>query len=175
MRRRLLPKQLAQRARQVKLLLLDVDGVLTDGRIIYDDEGREFKVFHIHDGYGLNRFREAGGLIGLLSGRRSMAVERRAKELNIEIVHQGATNKLSVYESILAQYALKDYEVAYVGDDLIDLPLFGRVGLAVAVASAHPTVRQAAHWVTKNAGGAGAVREVTDVLLVAKNSHMRAV
>ena len=160
-----LPKQLSQRAGKIRLLLLDVDGVLTDGRVIYDDQGRELKAFHIHDGYGLNRLRESGCQLGIISGRESKAVDRRARELKIEILHQGVSDKLSVYEDIIATLGLSDREVAYVGDDLIDLPLFGRVGLAVAVASAHPSVRKAAHWITQNGGGEGAVREVTDLLL----------
>ncbi len=174
-RRRLLPKQLAQRAGRIKLLLCDVDGVLTDGRITYDSDGREITAFHIHDGYGLNRLREAGCLIGLISGRNSKAVETRARELHITMVHQGVEDKLTVYESVLAAHRMTDQQVAYIGDDLIDLPLFGRVGLAVAVASAQPAVRQAAHWITRNPGGFGAVREVTDLLLMARTPHIRAV
>jgi len=162
------PRLLVNRARSIRLLLLDVDGVLTDGRIIYDADGRELKVFHIHDGLGINRLRASGCLVGFLSGRASAAVERRAKELDVTIIHQGVDDKLPVYERILADHRLHDHEVAYVGDDLPDLPVLGRVGLAVAVASAQPDVRRAAHWVTVRAGGEGAVREVTDLLLAAK-------
>lgn len=157
--------QLAKRAKAVTFLLLDVDGVLTDGRIIYDSDGREIKAFDIHDGAGLSQLRRAGFSIGLLSGRMSKAVDVRAKELEIDIVHQGIANKLAVYESLLDRCGLRDEQVAYVGDDLIDLPLFDRVGLAVAVASAQPAVRRAAHWVTRLPGGRGAVREVTDFLI----------
>ena len=165
---RLLVDQVKARAKAIRLLLLDVDGVLTDGRIIYDADGRESKAFHIQDGYGINRLRASGCLVGFLSGRASAAVERRAKELDVTIVHQGVDDKLPVYERILADHRLHDHEVAYVGDDLPDLPVLGRVGLAVAVASAQPDVRRAAHWVTVRAGGEGAVREVTDLLLAAK-------
>ncbi len=159
------PRTLINRAKPIRLLLLDVDGVLTDGRIIYDADGRESKAFHIHDGLGINRLRAAGCLVGFLSGRASAAVERRAKELDVTIVYQGVDDKLAVYERILAEHRLSDHEVAYVGDDLPDLSVLGRVGLAVAVASAQPDVRRAAHWVTGLAGGKGAVREVTDLLL----------
>lgn len=162
------PRALFNRAKPIRLLLLDVDGVLTDGRIIYDADGRESKAFHIHDGLGINRLRAAGCLVGFLSGRASAAVERRAKELDVTIICQGVDDKLAVYEQILADHRLSDHEVAYVGDDLPDLAVLGRVGLAVAVASAQPAVRRAAHWVTGLPGGEGAVREVTELLLAAR-------
>jgi 3-deoxy-D-manno-octulosonate 8-phosphate phosphatase (KDO 8-P phosphatase) len=164
------PRALVNRARSIRLLLLDVDGVLTDGRIIYDPDGRESKAFHIHDGLGINRLRASGCLVGFLSGRASAAVERRAKELDVTILHQGVDDKLAVYERILADHRLSDHEVAYVGDDLPDLPVLARAGLAVAVASAQPDVRRAAHWITRLPGGEGAVREVTDLLLTAKTA-----
>jgi 3-deoxy-D-manno-octulosonate 8-phosphate phosphatase (KDO 8-P phosphatase) len=163
-----MPRTLANRARPIRLLLLDVDGVLTDGRIIYDADGRELKVFHIHDGLGINRLRATGCLVGFLSGRASAAVERRAKELDVTIVHQGVDDKLPVYERILADHRLSDHEVAYVGDDLPDLPVLARVGLAVTVSSAPLELRRAVHWVTSRAGGEAAVREVTDLLLAAR-------
>lgn len=166
----LTPKQLTERARRIRLLLLDVDGVLTDGRLFYDEQGNSMKSFHIHDGHGLVALRKAGVLIGLISGRQSKAVETRAGELKIDIVHQGVHDKLPVYERLLSAHRLSDEQVAYVGDDLPDLPVLNRVGLAVAVASAIPAVRRAAHWVTKNPGGAGAVREVADLLLSAASS-----
>ncbi len=169
----LAPKGLAERARRIRLLLLDVDGVLTDGRIIYDSDGRELKAFDVHDGHGLVQLRKAGLLIGLISGRQSKAVEARAGELKIDIVHQGVDDKLAVYERLLAGHRLSDEQVAYVGDDLPDLPVLARAGLAVAVASAHPDVRRAVHWVTKQPGGAGAVREVTDLLLAARTTLKR--
>ncbi|MEW6325360.1 MAG: HAD-IIIA family hydrolase [Nitrospirota bacterium] len=165
---RLSPKQLAGRARRIRLLLLDVDGVLTDGRLFYDEHGNSMKSFHIHDGQGLAALRKTGVLIGLISGRASKAVEVRAGELGITIVHQGVDDKRAVYEQLLAAHRLSDERVAYVGDDLPDLPVLARAGLAVAVANAHVDVRRAAHWVTKQPGGAGAVREVADLLLAAK-------
>jgi 3-deoxy-D-manno-octulosonate 8-phosphate phosphatase (KDO 8-P phosphatase) len=164
------PRTLLNRARPIRLLLLDVDGVLTDGRIIYDADGRELKTFHIHDGFGINQLRASGCLVGFLSGRASAAVERRAKELDVTIVHQGVDDKLPVYERILSDHRLSDREVAYVGDDLPDLPVLGRVGLAIAVASAPLQVRRAVHWTTGRAGGEGAVREVTDLLMMARET-----
>lgn len=165
------PKRVIERARRVRLLLLDVDGVLTDGRIFYDSEGRELKAFDIHDGHGLVRLREAGLLVGLISGRQSKAVERRAGELKIDIVHQGVDDKLALYERLLADHRLSDEQVAYVGDDLPDLGVLERAGLSVAVASAHPEIRCAVHWVTRRPGGAGAVREVADLLLAARRAR----
>ncbi|HTP41246.1 MAG TPA: HAD-IIIA family hydrolase [Nitrospiria bacterium] len=161
------PRALLNRARPIRLLLLDVDGVLTDGRIVYDADGRESKAFHIHDGFGINQLRASGCLVGFLSGRASSAVERRAKELDVTIVHQGVGDKLPVYEQLLAEHRLQDHEIAYVGDDLPDLPVLARAGLAVAVSSAVPEVRRAVHWITGRPGGGGAVREVTDLLLLA--------
>lgn len=170
------PPALLNRARPIRLLLLDVDGVLTDGRLLYDADGRESKAFHIHDGFGINQLRASGCLVGFLSGRVSAAVERRAKELDVTIVYLGVDDKLAVYERILADHRLGDHEVAYVGDDLPDLPVLSRVGLAVAVASAAPEVRRAAHWITSRAGGEGAVRDVTDLLVMTRESagsHVR--
>jgi 3-deoxy-D-manno-octulosonate 8-phosphate phosphatase (KDO 8-P phosphatase) len=167
------PRPLLNRARPIRLLLLDIDGVLTDGRLLYDDEGRESKTFHIHDGFGINQLLASGCLVGFLSGRVSAAVERRAKELDVTIVHLGIDDKLAVYERILADHRLGDHEVAYVGDDLPDLPVLSRVGLAVAVASAAPEVRRAAHWVTGRGGGEGAVREVTDLLVRTRTAARR--
>jgi 3-deoxy-D-manno-octulosonate 8-phosphate phosphatase (KDO 8-P phosphatase) len=161
------PRALLNRAKPIRLLLLDVDGVLTDGRIVYDADGRELKTFHIHDGFGINQLRASGCLVGFLSGRASAAVERRAKELDVTIVHQGVGDKLPVYEQIQTEHRLRDDEIAYVGDDLPDLPVLARVGLAVAVASAVPEIRRTVHWITGRPGGGGAVREVTDLLLLA--------
>ena len=166
--RALTPRQLTERARRIKLLLLDVDGVLTDGRLFYDSDGRETKAFHAHDGHGLVRLRDAGIRIGLLSGRASRAVQLRANELKIDLVFQGVEQKVAVYEQLLTAQRLKDEQVAYAGDDLPDLGLLERVGLAIAVASAQPEVRAAAHWVTLKSGGAGAVREIAELLLEAR-------
>jgi 3-deoxy-D-manno-octulosonate 8-phosphate phosphatase (KDO 8-P phosphatase) len=154
-----------KQARRIKLLLLDVDGVLTDGKIHLDDEGREMKVFDMHDGHGITLLHRAGIQVGIISGRSSRSVELRAKQLSIQEVHQGVADKVKVYEEILSRCRLKDEEVAYIGDDLVDLPLLRRVGLPVVVANAHEAVKKNVDWVTKRAGGAGAVREVVDHLL----------
>jgi 3-deoxy-D-manno-octulosonate 8-phosphate phosphatase (KDO 8-P phosphatase) len=157
--------RLNEKGKRIKFLLLDVDGVMTDGKVYIDDDGCETKAFNIQDGHGITLLRKAGIRVGIISGRSSRAVDIRAKQLSIEEVHQAVDDKLKVYEQILTRYQLKDEEVAYIGDDLIDRPLLQRVGLSVAVANAHEIVKRSVDWVTKRDGGAGAVREVVDHLL----------
>ncbi len=149
----------------ISFLIIDVDGVLTDGRIFCSDKGEEQKVFHVKDGSGVAFWHRAGKKTAIISGRKSKAVEHRAKELGIEEVHQNAHKKLEVYEKILKKYGLRDGEVCYIGDDLIDLPVLRRVGFAVAVADSPPEVLQRVDYVTRARGGAGAVREVVEKIL----------
>jgi 3-deoxy-D-manno-octulosonate 8-phosphate phosphatase (KDO 8-P phosphatase) len=150
---------------KIRLLLLDVDGVLTDGRITYDSQGREHKSFDVKDGHGLKMLQRAGLVVGIITGRRSSIVELRARELGIDIVVQGAKSKLEPYENILQQQGLRDEEVAYVGDDLVDLPILRRAGFAVTVADGVEDLKSQVHYVTVRSGGRGAVREVCDLLL----------
>jgi 3-deoxy-D-manno-octulosonate 8-phosphate phosphatase (KDO 8-P phosphatase) len=159
---------LAARARKTRLLMMDVDGVLTDGRIIQDGHGHELKVFDVKDGHGIVMAHRAELRTALISGRASETVRHRAEELGIKLVFQNIWNKLEVYERILVDTALAPDEVAYVGDDLIDIPLLRRVGLAVAVADAVEEVKAAAHLVTQRPGGQGAVREVIEFILKAQ-------
>ena len=160
-----------KRARQVRFLLLDVDGVMTDGTIYLTDSGKEMKGFHIHDGFGIHQLQKSGVTIGIITGRASEVVSLRARELGISEVHQDAVDKIIVYDDLLQKYGLKDSEMAYVGDDLIDLPILERVGLAVAVANAVPEVKKRVHWITEKSGGQGAVREVTDFLMSSRGTH----
>jgi 3-deoxy-D-manno-octulosonate 8-phosphate phosphatase (KDO 8-P phosphatase) len=160
--------RLLLRARKIRFLLLDVDGILTDGTIWIDDQGREMKGFSIYDGHGIRLLQEAGLEVGLLSGRASNVVTIRAKELGIREVHQGVRDKIKVYEELIGRLGLSDNEVAYMGDDLIDLPILKRVGLSVSVPNAVPSAIKSAEWVTRRKGGEGAVREVTDLLLEAR-------
>lgn len=153
-----------EKARKIKWLLLDVDGVMTDGGIILSG-GLEIKRFHVQDGLGINLAQRAGLRVGILTSRESEAVARRARELEIEEVSQGCSTKLEAYLQVLERYGLKDEEVAYMGDDLPDLPLLRRVGLAFAVANAVPEVKRQADHVTQKAGGEGAVREAVELLL----------
>jgi len=156
---------LKAKAMKIKLLLLDVDGVLTDGRIILDNKGNELKAFHVRDGHGIKLAQRAGITVGLITGRKSNIVNLRAQELGIQEVHQSAKEKLSVYESLLKKYGVRDEEVAYVGDDVVDLGIFKRVGIAVTVADADPAVKPHADVVTRTDGGRGAVREFIDIVL----------
>ena len=157
-----------ERAIRIKLLILDVDGVLTDGGIIVTPEGEESKVFNVRDGLGIRLLQQAGIEVALLTGRSSRAVACRAAELGIEMVAQGSLNKMDAYEEMLRKRKLRDPEVAYVGDDLVDIPVLRRVGLAVAAASATPAVHSCCHASTRNSGGQGAVREVCELLIQAQ-------
>ncbi len=154
-----------ERLRKIRLLLLDVDGVLTDGRITYDANGVESKSFDVKDGHGLKMLQRAGIKVGIITGRESEIVALRARELGIEILHQGAKQKLLPYEKILQECGFEDREVAYVGDDLVDLPILRRVGFAVTVADGVEELRERVDYVTRRPGGRGAVREVCDLLL----------
>ena len=154
-----------ERLAKIRLLLLDVDGVLTDGRITYDDRGAETKAFDVKDGHGMKMLQRVGFRIGIITGRQSAVVERRAAELGIDLVYQGAKDKLLPFSEILEKTGLTAEEVAYVGDDLPDLPVLMRVGFAVTVADALEELKPHADYVTRRPGGRGAVREVCDLLL----------
>lgn len=160
--------QLARRAAAVRLLVLDVDGVLTDGRITYGASGEELKSFHVRDGLGLRLLREAGVRLAILSGRRSPAVERRARELGIDPCLQAVEDKGAALDALLELLEVPASAVACIGDDLPDLPLMFRCGLAVTVPEAPAPLRQRAHFVTSAPGGGGAVRELCELVLTAQ-------
>lgn len=160
--------EVERRAADVRLLLLDCDGVLTDGSITPVVGGDELKSFHTHDGHGLVMLHRAGLRSGIISGRTSRLVETRAADLGIAYVRQGALDKISAFESLLAEASIEPSHVAYVGDDVVDIPLMRRARLAVAVADATPDTRDAAHCVTRLPGGRGAVREVCELILKAQ-------
>jgi len=163
-------KSCLPRAKEVKLFLLDVDGVLTDGTITYTHEGNEIKSFHTRDGLGIRLLMESGVEVGLITARESAAVNRRVQDLGITYVYQKAKNKLEIYEQLLKKLNLQPSEVGYMGDDWLDLPLLVRVGFAVTVQDAVPEVLQVAHYITKRKGGHGAVREACDLILQAKKT-----
>jgi len=173
-----MPRGVAARAKKIRVLLMDVDGVLTDGRIWLlsrrDGTASEIKGFSAYDGAGLKLARAAGLRTGLITGRESSAVAQRARECEIEFVYQGRATKLGSYEEILQATGASDREVAYVGDDLPDLPLLQRAGFAVAVANAAPEVKRAAHYVTSHSGGDGAVREVIELIVKAQGKWIEA-
>jgi 3-deoxy-D-manno-octulosonate 8-phosphate phosphatase (KDO 8-P phosphatase) len=158
-----------ERASRIKLLLFDVDGVLTDGVIVMHGDGSESKGFHIRDGAAIVWAQRAGLTVGLISARASGATAHRAAQLAVRIVVQGAASKLGAYEQILRDAGLSDDVVAYMGDDLLDLPVLARVGLAAAPADAAREVLDRAHWVSAAAGGRGAVREFIEVVLRAQD------
>ena len=161
-------KGLKAKAKKIKMLLLDVDGVLTDGRIILDNQGNELKAFHVRDGHGIKLAQRAGIILGIITGRKAEVVNVRARELGIEEVHQGSLKKIIVYESLLAKYGLCDGQIAYMGDDVVDVDIMKRVGLAIAVADCDPAVRPFADWITRNCGGCGAVREAINFILASQ-------
>jgi len=150
---------------QLRLLLLDVDGVLTNGQIIYDGAGNELKMFDVRDGHGIKLLHRAGIRTGIITGRSSAVVARRAQELGIDLLYQGALNKLEPFAEILRATGLRAAQVAYVGDDLIDLPILSRVGFAATVADADPEVCRRVDYVAERKGGRGAVREICELIL----------
>jgi 3-deoxy-D-manno-octulosonate 8-phosphate phosphatase (KDO 8-P phosphatase) len=160
---------IADRARRIRLLLLDVDGVLTDGKILLHHDGTESKQFDIRDGTGIVLAQKAGIRVGLLSARQSAATVERAAQLRITLVRQGSLDKLATYEEIRRELDLDDAAIAFMGDDLLDLPVLGRVGLAAAPADAVDPVRNRVHWVSTRRGGDGAVRELSELLLTAQD------
>ena len=162
------PAAVWERARSVRLLLLDVDGVLTDGRIIYTDAGQELKFFHVRDGHGIKLAQQFGIEVALITGRHSEVVNHRAQDLGITRVFQSVRDKIAILRELLDLLTLEPRQVAAMGDDLVDLALFRQVGLAIAVADAVPEVKDAAHWVTSFPGGRGAVRETCELLLQAQ-------
>ncbi|MHB0957716.1 MAG: KdsC family phosphatase [Pirellulaceae bacterium] len=161
--------KLDDRCRKIEMVLSDVDGVLTGGGIVFDNQGIETKTFHIRDGLGIRLWQRAGFRFGILTARTSHIVRMRALELGIEIVRQGFEDKLPAVQQIIEQHGLESDQVCYIGDDLTDLPVIRRVGLGVAVADAVAEVRARAHLVTELGGGRGAVRELIETLLKAKN------
>lgn len=157
-----------RKAKKIRLLLLDVDGVLTDGRIIVDDRGVETKQFHVRDGQGINLLMRSGIEVGIITGRASKAVAYRARELGIKIVRQSVEDKLAAYAEIKSKAQLSDDQVAYMGDDIIDLPILTRAGLAITVKDSWPGLAPFVDLVTEMGGGSGAVREVAELVLKAQ-------
>lgn len=162
------------KASPVKLLLLDVDGVLTDGSLFYSSSGEEIKTFNTQDGLGLRLLQDAGIEVGIITARKSTIVQKRAEELKIRYLYQGAKNKYSAYQDILQKTGFKPFEICYMGDDWLDLVLLQRVGLAVSPANGVEEVRAAAHYITRKEGGNGAVREICNLILKSKGVYEQA-
>lgn len=162
------PADILARAEKIKLVIFDVDGVLTDGRLHFTPDGEEFKVFHVQDGFGIKLLLSQSIQVAVISGRNTVAVSKRMQKLGVTHVYQGHENKLPIFTQLLNELKVNAEQVAYVGDELIDIPIIKRVGLGIAVANAHSFVKQHANWQTHNSGGQGAVREVCDLILTAQ-------
>lgn len=154
--------------KNIRLLLLDVDGVLTDGKITIDNNGIESKSFNVRDGHGLKMIQRTEIKVGIITGRDSKVVEHRAKELGINILYQGVRNKLEPYEEIKKKLNLTDEQIAYVGDDIVDIPILNRVGFAATVDDASEDVKRLASYISRFGGGCGAVREICELILHAQ-------
>ncbi|WP_368927438.1 3-deoxy-manno-octulosonate-8-phosphatase KdsC [Proteus columbae] len=161
-------EQIIKKAEKIQLLICDVDGVMSDGLIYMGNNGEELKAFNVRDGYGIRCLLTSGIEVAIITGRQSKLLEGRAKSLGITYLYQGQHNKLLAYQQLLDTLNLKPEQTAYIGDDLIDLPVMEKVGLSVAVADAHPLLTPHANYVTRIAGGRGAVRELCDLILLAQ-------
>lgn len=159
-----------ERAQRIRLLIFDVDGVLTDGSLFIGAQGEEYKAFHARDGHGMVMLQATGVTLAVITGRTSEVVRVRMDSLGIRHVYQGCPDKLLAYEEIKGTLGLSDSQIAYVGDDWMDLPVMQRVGLAIAVCDAHPVVQGYAHWSTPSGGGRGAAREVCELIMEAQGT-----
>lgn len=166
--------QTLQKAANIKCAIFDVDGVLTDGRLYFSDAGETLKVMHVHDGLGLKLLQKSGVEVAIISSRRSTIVANRLKELGINHVYQGQENKQLPFQELLQKLQISPEQVAYVGDDLPDLPILQQVGLGICVANAHPFVKQFASWQTEATGGNGAVREICELIMEAQGTLRKA-
>jgi 3-deoxy-D-manno-octulosonate 8-phosphate phosphatase (KDO 8-P phosphatase) len=158
------------KAAQIKLIIFDVDGVLTDGSLFIGDDGEEYKAFHSRDGHGMKMLRATGVEIGIITGRTSNVVRHRMESLGIHHVYQGQLEKLPAFQQLTTKLGIDPQQVAYVGDDVVDLPILTRTGLAVAVADAHPLVKRHAHWITPSGGGRGAARDICELIMEAQGT-----
>jgi 3-deoxy-D-manno-octulosonate 8-phosphate phosphatase (KDO 8-P phosphatase) len=159
------------RAQKIKLAIFDVDGVLTTGALFLGDDGQEYKAFNSRDGHGMKMLVDNGVDTAIITGRTSRVVEHRARDINIKHLYQGAMEKLPVYERLIKDLGVEHEEIAFVGDDIVDLPIMRRVGLAVAVADGHPMVKEYSHWITPSNGGCGAAREFCEMAMFAQGSY----
>ncbi len=161
-------QEIYQRARNIRVAAFDVDGVLTDGSLYYTDSGEELKRFNVRDGHGMRMLKDSGVTLAIITSRRSRCVEERARNLGIELLFQGAADKLAAFEELLGRCGVGAAACAYVGDDVLDLPVMRRCGLAATVPDAPASVRRRAHFVTRARGGEGAAREVCELILRAQ-------
>jgi 3-deoxy-D-manno-octulosonate 8-phosphate phosphatase (KDO 8-P phosphatase) len=167
-------KDLLDKASRIRLLIFDVDGVLTDGSLFLGDDGQEYKAFNSRDGHGIKMLQKHGVIVGIITGRTSKVVEYRMENLGITHVYQGKLHKLPAFEEIIVEVGVSPEEVAYVGDDVVDLPVMLQAGLAVTVPEAHPLVLKHAHWTTSQPGGYGAARDVCEMVMHAQGNYTAA-
>jgi len=163
-------QDIMEKASGVRLVIFDVDGVLTDGSLFIGDDGQEYKAFNSRDGHGMKMLQASGVDIGIITGRTSQVVKYRMDSLGIKHVYQGQQDKLPAFESLLQQLGLVPAQVAYVGDDVVDLPILIRAGLAIAVQDAHPLVKRHCHWITPSTGGRAAARDVCELIMQAQGT-----
>lgn len=161
-------QDITEKAKNIKLVIFDVDGVMTDGGLFFDDNGGEYKAFNSLDGHGLRMLQECGVKVAIITGRKSELVKHRMSDLGVTLIYQGYRDKTPAFEALLKEVNLKKSEITYVGDDVVDLPIMSQLDFAIAVQNAHPFVKQHAHWITDRCGGHGAVRDVCEFILEAK-------
>jgi 3-deoxy-D-manno-octulosonate 8-phosphate phosphatase (KDO 8-P phosphatase) len=161
-------QDILEKAARIRLLIFDVDGVLTDGSLYLGDDGQEYKAFHSRDGHGIKMLQKHGVTVGIITGRTSRVVEHRMKNLEVTHIYQGKLEKLPAFEELISSLGVTAEQTAYVGDDVVDLPVMRRAGLAIAVRDAHPLVVRHSHWQTPHDGGRGAARDVCELIMEAQ-------
>ena len=164
-------EEVLRKAKNIKLVIFDVDGVLTDGSLFYGDDGQEYKAFNSRDGHGMKMLQQSGVQIGIITGRTSDVVLHRMKNLNVQHIYQGRLEKLPAFNELIGKLDLQPEQVAYVGDDVVDLPIMIRAGLAITVPSAHDMAKQHAHWITPQPAGAGAARDICEMIMKAQGTY----
>lgn len=163
-------KDIIEKAKKIKVVIFDVDGVLTDGSLFIGDDGQEYKAFNSQDGHGIKMLQKSGVAIAIITGRTSEVVKHRIRDLGIKYLYQGQSDKNTAFMALLATLGLTPDECAYVGDDVVDLPVMTQVGLAIAVLDSHPMVIKHAHWITTRGGGKGAGRDVCEMIMQAQGN-----
>ena len=157
-----------EKAKRIELVIFDVDGVMTDGGLFFDNNGEEYKAFNSLDGHGLRMLQECGVQAAVITGRQSELVKHRMRDLGITLIYQGYRDKIPAFEALQKEVNLEKHQITYVGDDVVDLPIMSQLDFTIAVQNAHPFVKQHAHWITERSGGRGAVRDVCEFILEAK-------
>lgn len=164
-------EEVLKKAKNIKLIIFDVDGVLTDGSLFYGDDGQEYKAFNSRDGHGMKMLQQSGVQIGIITGRTSDVVLHRMKNLNVQHIYQGRLEKLPAFKELIGKLDIHPEHVAYVGDDVVDLPIMIRSGLAITVPNAHDMTKQHAHWITTQPAGGGAAREICEMIMKAQGTY----